>query len=738
MAGESFGLPELHFALFCKFFHHELLINPSATDLDAILVHVSTQARTKLLHWPYRFGRELYDKFNDQFTDQNRTDHLLAEHASLLLAGTSQGVYQLYDLVCGPLGLLRSHEYRHLPPTLQVPLWHCSDTGCSALHNVGLRLPRTPPVLAEEQLERRARDTDGPASEWYRPLFTLQRKHPDTGKEHFDLPVLLAEGLVSDERNLLLERALSSKGGPQLREHIARNIEHGARLAQGAPAFIVRKLEAAQILQLLTTMSDSNLLMLLDSMVGSSAIIVPPGELRRAMVPPRRLSQLDRRCELSSRGVRAHVLDPVVSFSALVVRHYEAKGMTADLKWRLRKYGGTSTHDSLVHFLRDVGPRTTIRALLLGSEPIATAVGSQLALSPETDEEALVDTITWKLGFDLPSHADTYPRFRRRLEAMNDVCAKLGGVRSEDEREEIRKAGVNLFVSAEEFVARLVTYVTWLLSSDHVVSTRFTYEASLAAERVGVTLGPAITSGGETFEWKSSGENSLGTLLAYTNACRDWIRSLTGRERESVRRPAAELPHFASDPDSIYPFQSRECWADFEPRALVQLADDFDRIVEHLRAADLAFVRNGLDHKRDDHRFPELPRIQTCVSRLKMAFDMADERRLVPKRFWLVRSIRSQSGVVERELKDYRDRTVTLWGPSVFTGIGIPEFRRPVILAPHEMLGHAGDSVLFAIKEKSAFSDYWEGYPRRRSIPPEKRTGHEVEPAGRTHGLDGA
>src|SRR6266478_5843731 len=122
-------------ALFMKFFHHELFFSYEESDSEKVRGILERELFQERVRLPHRFGRALYDRFNDTYLD-SRTDHLMGDDLKRLLTGSPIGVYQLGNLLSGPLGIIESAEHRLVPPGLRFPLWHCSDTGCIALHDV--------------------------------------------------------------------------------------------------------------------------------------------------------------------------------------------------------------------------------------------------------------------------------------------------------------------------------------------------------------------------------------------------------------------------------------------------------------------------------------------------------------------------------------------------------------------------------------------------------------------------
>lgn len=159
------GIADWLLAIFTVFAHHDLLIDWKRSNANAVALLLERELLAEKIRLPFRYGRVLYDRFNDVYRS-DRTDHLLPDDARQLLEGTPQGVYQLNRYVSGPLGVLESNEPRWIRPTLSLPLWHCSDTGCTALHHVRLIPPETPVNAASGSLTKFLESNDGPASEW--------------------------------------------------------------------------------------------------------------------------------------------------------------------------------------------------------------------------------------------------------------------------------------------------------------------------------------------------------------------------------------------------------------------------------------------------------------------------------------------------------------------------------------------------------------------------------------------
>jgi hypothetical protein len=713
-------------ALFIYFSHHDILVDWQNTDTDAIREILNQDIFHERIYLPFRFGRLLYDRFNER-DDSGRTDHLPYTEAIKLLNETPVGVYQLGNLISGPLGLLHGLQPRYLPPSLVLPLWHCSDTGCSALHTVKLLpSPDVPVKKAFEEITKIFSDSLGVPSEWDHVFYWMHlgndqpHLHQPHLQKYADAPLLIADCVLGEERTKLLELALQSKAGERIRLAIASS-PRGKTASLGSPADVAKRLSPEEQFQLLLLESNEQLVSLLDNAVITAAIKVPLTEVR---IPRHRVRMSsDAPSELSSYGVRSVQEAALCYLQATIWQAYSSAGLLNDLQWRLRNESSSPSQTALADFLRIHGPAEALEQLVLTSRPVAEAV-CQAVNIPVTEVKnptpAAVSRILWKFGFDIPRYDEVLERFRTRLDRMNEAALVFTPERGEDAREELRSAGVNLFVSAEEFLEELISFTVWLLASDHFVATRFAYRPSNARQFVPEILSPAINVENIEFRWQPTGGNSLGVLVQYLNNCSQWISSLASTEpqdRIALQRPEEQLPFYANDLTRPFAFRHKHLWADADPNELRQYAQGFERIVKLLAQANLANVRNGLEHKREEEKFPSADAILACVARIREALELADAQRYYPKLFWLFERRGDLFGALEYVLKDYRKGTLKVYGPTVAQGLAAINYSEAFIFPAANLLGVPNSLLRFTLAKPSEYSTYWSGYPRRRKVP---------------------
>jgi len=705
--------PDVRLALFSGFYHHDLFFDYQNTDSSRIRELLEKEIFEERVRLPHRFGRTLYDRFNDTYTD-SRTDHLMSEDVGRLLQGTPTGVYQLGTLVSGPLGIVVSQERRYLPPILDLPLWHCSDTGCKHLHDVTLVRSKVAVLETYSRIRKTLFDRVGPPAEWGEVLARLLRGEPP--RVYADLPALVADCIVGEELACLLEQALVGEQGTLLRGVLSEP-PRKKRDGEGPARDIASRLAPEARLQLLLVFSDKDLVALIDGAVISRTLRIPLGEVREIdYKTPRHSSDSDS--QLSALGIRSVRWQPIVNLTRAIWRAYQNLALTNELSWRVRGGEDSPLYDALVMFIRKRGPAEAARELILSSARITEAVYDDLKVplkyAKGTDEET-VNRLLWKLGFNPMQFDDWITRFKFRLSEFKDVTLTNTPINTEDARDRVRAAGVNVFVSLEDFLDRLISYNIWLLSSDHFTNGK--YSSPSGRRAVSQVFGGSLQSGALQVSWDVLGVNPLGTLLRYLRAAADWVQGLPARDRKAVQRADRDLPHFADSDYLKFPFRHIALWADSDPVELQKHAELFARITKLIEESDPASVRNGLDHFRDPDQFPPADKLLACAVRLGQALDLADTHRFVPKVHWLFERRGNRFGVAESEFRDYAGRVVVAYGPQLSSGLEPLSYDGAHLVAPGNLLGIPNSTLVFQFQEPSAFSKYWEDYPRRRAIP---------------------
>lgn len=450
---------DFYLALFCTFAHHELFFDSDETDICAINNLLEREIHQEKIRYPFRFGRKLYDRFNDVH-QSNRTDHLLPEQVAQLLEGTPKGIYQVGCKLIGPLGVVDSMESRAIYPSMALPLWHCSDTGCDAVHFVKLEPYKNTVENLFVKINQYNRDCFGPRSEWDKELRWAYRLDEwENGKTYYNTCELIADTVIGEELTHLVERALSGKYKASLRELLEKPPRNKS-YTQGSAIDLARKLEPEQKLHLLFTLPDQYLIEMLDDLVYANIIKIPIGEKRSPVFSSRGLGK-DRDATLSTRGIRSEVEDPINQLISLIINGYEKSGVSTDLDWRVRESSAKNLRESLFNFILNNGPAQAVDELILSSNSVTTYICKEICLSMThvlTGNKKANDRILWKLGFNPEEFDQTIPRIKEKNREFNEVVLSLNPIESEEHRQKIRSSGVNLFVYLEDYLDRYISY----------------------------------------------------------------------------------------------------------------------------------------------------------------------------------------------------------------------------------------------------------------------------------------
>jgi len=582
------------------------------------------------------------------------------------------------------------------------------------VHIVRLLSHQTASEKLTTEIIRRADAAFGPASEWTLPLAQLHRRDNESrSKEYHDIVSLIADTVSGNERTSLLSHALSGSMGKEIRATLS-TANYGPKGSGPADELAISLTPASQ-LQLLMTLDDRQLVHLIDSCIRSRIIDIPPTETRSASASPRSISSFDLTTSMSMFGVRPDFDHPPLMLSSIIWKEYEKAGSLGELAWRCRRDSDSIHPDIVLDYLKEHGAREAVRNLLLSSHSVALAVSDRMnvALSVNESQDETISRILWKFGFNPPRYDQKYSRLRTQLSSFREELLRYRGSLTDDDRDSIRSVGVNVFVSLENILEEMISYNVWLMSQDHFLGTRFVYARPAAVTQVSSILGEAISAGGQNFRWSNAGGNTLGTLMLYARATAEWLQSLPSADREACIRPPDDLPHYIDDRERRFKFLHTQFWADTNVDSLSSYAQLFTSVISMFEQAKLAEVRNGLDHYREERKFPAVDLMLACESRVSAAFDLADVNRLIPKAFWASSESGNADLLNSVILVDYLGRQIMVSEPSSVSGLPSASYSRSFAIPAENLLGLSNATILIPIREESDYSRAWADYPRR-------------------------
>jgi hypothetical protein len=717
VAALSLPPADVTLAIYGRFFHLDPLIDHEATDVAAILRGLCEDLAGGRLRLPYIWGRLLHDRFNDNLSVLG-LERLTNAQAQILLETTPIGVYQHGTFVSGPLGIIRSVESRWVP--LSSVFYDCYTLEGTKVKGDSIPFePAQIDVVSAYRWIEQALAAEGPSSEWGDVLCWFDNRQSIEPRTDFsDICPVLSECFFGDEQTKLFEAALKTEAGKTIRESM-RDVAELKGFRSLPPTELARKLDGAQQLQLLLSLPTEVLVSCIDRLILTDQIGIPISEVRS----PKKSPPAKNICfisEVSSLGIRSGHSQPFALLCSSILRAYEKTGTINELGWRLQSDPSRGIEVTLTDFIRREGPEEAVAKLILTSRAVTEEVCADLRLSveetvPRTDKT--VPRILWKYGFEIPRFDDTSARLNNWLGQFEDLLSRPDITAGEEGRERIRAIGVNLFVAVEKFLDHLLSFNVWLLTSDHWGESRFTYRMSDARRAVSRLLGDRVDSPEGPLVWKTNGENALGTQLAYLNEFDLWLDSLPS-EHPNLRTDVV-IPAMGDHSHRPFPFHHTALWADSNPSDFMRYKNLFKNVKKSVAQADVAGVRNGIDHQRDESRFPTEESLWTCVTRLKAGVRAAEQNRIYPVHYWFHSRFDTSFGTTCYTYKNYRGETHILYRPATVEGLPNLPRTHPVVFAPVNFLGAADALLSFTVMGESEYAKYWASFPRISKVLPE-------------------
>ncbi len=707
---------ETKLAVFLAFYDDELLVDLDNSRTDTIQGFVEREVKAGAnIRYPWVFDRELYDRYFELFGEPK--NHLSYDETVKLLDGTSPGVFQLGKLVVGPFGLLRSQTRRRLLPTRKVPLWHCSDLSCQALHSAELATGRTSMHDVSSELSKLLSQRATRPSEW----FWFYEKNIGDDEWYDDrnaitFPWLLGNAFTELELRSLLA-SIFDCDGKRIRALLPQTKQHKS-LFDGNGETIVGRLSKSQCFHLILLLGDSELVPHIERAVDNGSLFVPHTETRGTVFSRSTRTHLDIVAQCSRYGVRfvSKTFEVGTDRLRALVRH-SYKDDLDNLKWRLRHVTGDTVFEKLDRFLHDqTSPIRVLKELVFSDEVKMKAALRFLDCgwiempSSQSDEDWLAEKLLWKMGFDVPLYPVYQKSFSDRLTLLLEA-ARTFTEYNETEEEAIRSAAVNFFVSVEEILDFSLSFSTWTLLCDHVADTAFRFELQDARRFMASKLNGRQIGSLERISFTSNRQNTLFPMIQGFTLLADLCEELL-EERQKHLRPASEIPDFASVSRLYtFPFAHTALVLDVRTEDRLRILELLRKTAHTLEAANICDLRNRLEHKRDT--FPKQSEIENGCTALSETIRNLEAAGLCPSVYLFARRLSDEFGRGQITFRNFRGTEITVPNPTQFYGCKLPSFSRPQIVVPWIHIGDSFEPIRFSFVERSEYSQRWKDYPRR-------------------------
>lgn len=686
------------------FAHVEPLVDVDRIDLSKLIECISKEVRSGALKFPFIFSRALYDRAADLFPEER--EYLRHDDTLKLLKDQPQGVFQVGPYVTGPLGVVTSSVERDVIPTTSVPLQHCSDHSCHAIHRVQLATSIEASVNRLRPALNKVLDevSDDP-SEWNGFFSDIDEiVHNPLSVHDFSTAVYTISDAFDDhELSVLFVGALKHTDGRLLA--VAKKVG-----LSGAPEDIAASADRATQLQLLLTESDESLVRVVNRAIAEGDIEVPEGEVRRARINSRHSSgEWHLRTEIGRRGSRViGATDglPLLRLTSLVNSLFDtssAEDMDI-LSWALRNVPGAAVEDRLAEFIRTASPVDIVESLVLVRKSNVEKTTNQLHIAKHETDEDLVESVIWKLGFGQTPQPDLRDDYWQKHDSLQRLV-KTAGVNVNLNVQVVRSEAANYFVALEAYLLDSLLFATWALLHDHYISQQpFIFREAAAA---------AFAK--DALEEAGSGLPDRPNLSDLVRGFSS-LKSLLGTLREDDtkhERPTSEYPKYAGKTDlQRFPFVHNRPFLDLTAESQVAVVNALQAAVVALDTSGIMTARNGLLHAGR-----EVPKPQDLADALEVARRGLQEIENLGFSRSTFQSLSTEIDAWGRGTTVLRASTgneISFSSPSAYRWLGLPTLRPPQYLVQGAVFAPPNMMLRFRRGYSSRYEEYWTDYPKRR------------------------
>lgn len=722
---------ELKFSLLYTLYHRDLFIDLKKIDINQILDVFTSEIKGGKIKFPDSYNRSLYDKYFILFTDHFET--LSFENTQKLIKGTPNGVFQMYNLIVGPLGVLISDEKRYFPPQIKIPLCHCRDPSCTSIHISKLATwnYKSSEVLAYliKNLLKKSKSSEFVS--FYSKIITNPLIFYDDFHLIHLLP-LLSVAFNEEEIRLILCNIIKNNS-KEIRQKIPRNKRFDS-IFSNSPSKIVIELTKNECLQIILTMSNEDIIYNIEFLLDENVLKIPFYEVRNPWVSHDK-NAFDCTTQISRYGVRSISKQGgigMLRLKRLVKQLYFNENDIDRLDWNLRNVAGENIYEKLDYLINQDDPRKIIREYIFSSKKNLEHTfenlkyGRFLIPTNKEEENELLERILWKLGFRIQNFPKTMEIFWKRLKKFLNT-ARTNKTYSEIDKEMIRSAGVNLFVSIEEILEKALSFCTWMFLSDHFRGTKYKFNSDYAQTFMVSKLNGRLYNSEELINFDSEGRITLFPLVQGFKILADLCENLLNEE-DQYSCLESELPGYFGKTEILScPFTHKLFLFDINKQDCNRFLCFLREITLLIDKSPLYKVRNGIDHKRTDETFPIQEEIEEVCDIIKSLVEKMEVTGVFPLIYLLKEKNQDQYGRIMIKLTNYKGMEILFYDPSQFDGCMLPEYDEPLIIVPWIHIGNSAENIRYKYEEISEYSKFWHDYPKKRPKLEQKLENDELQ-----------
>ncbi|MDV6168587.1 hypothetical protein R1T16_09140 [Flavobacterium sp. DG1-102-2] len=696
----------IYLAIFFDFYYDKLYFDIEKFDIENLYLLIENWISQNKIKYPWIYGKELYDKYFDEFNNQE--EDLSFQDTVRLLENTSKGVFQIENLIIGPLGITKSTTNRRIMPTNEIHLWHCPDPSCPSFHKATLNNSDDSKILGIlDDIDIYNDDKE---------LFNITPVITRYKGEYYDpyslegLYELIVNAFGAEEHRSIVSRLLKKES---IRDLLP------SKFKKGSAEEICRTLSKDECLNVLLICDNKTLFRHIEDLIFEGDIIIPNTEVRSSYIF-HEYGHYDTYLQCNKLGIRVNSNANNIAnlkLKKLLKDIYNDSPLRENLNWSLRRFDQSLSLDQkLDMYIYEDDPLKIINEIILNG-PTQLERASKLLLGKfeahnnVEEEKRLVEKIAWKLGYEINLYPNFLAIFWKNLSAFkNDVL--LSNIYNESDKARIRSSAVNLFVSMEEILQQSLSFVTWALLSDHYIDTKFKYIYEDARQFMVNELDNYEYTNNEFLKLDLSGKNTLYPLIHGFSALLKKCDSIIS-DSTKYKRPKKEFPSFyQEDPLKIFPFEHKKFILDISPSNYSKLKEILSLVPTESGKGKIMDIRNKLQHQRED--FPLQDEILTAITSIEKCFSILENEGIYPDVYLFKKFHNDEYNRKKIFVYNYKGNEIQFFSSSELRGSHLPSLYKPLVCIKSIMLGYTNHPVTFSYLEKSNYQSYWKNYPRKK------------------------
>lgn len=486
-------------------------------------------------------------------------------------------------------------------------------------------------------------------------------------------------------------------------------------------------------MQLILLESNKKIVNSIEELIDENNIIIPATEIRKSFnknfLPgfDNEASTTSFTCQCSKFGIRSIPLNQIMldeqfglkRLRLLLKKLYSTKEEIENLNWKLRhlNINGKRTnkkYEKLDYYISNNDIEEILLTLVfddvdkLKKSFDILRFGNFFIPDSEKEEELLLNKIIWKLGFRLNTFPNELKIFWDRHQKFREECVKHNEY-TEEVKELIRSKSINFFISLEEILQKSLSFMCWVLLSDHYKNTNFSYFYKEAEEIMFKYLNGYNLSEDHKLELDSRGKNTLYPLIegfkVLALICEELKTNKTEYRKEEVNLP--------------FGYKHDLCFFPFLHKHLILDLENFQRVITELKSLsqrlkniDVCKIRNCTSHQREDEDFPPKKKLERFCYQIKEIIQSMEDLGIYPMVYRLHKKIKETYGRTKVKLINDANNVVelNLLNDNFFE---LPSFKDPLIFVPLLKLRSFDSGLRFSIKEESNYTKMWEDFPKR-------------------------